>query len=68
MKEWLSDTAAIILALGVACSIIILSINELTHPGHLTTDETTVIATILGAGIGAIATYIGGKVKNENLH
>ena len=52
---------AVILAGGVALSIVILSIGELFHDGHITDTEATTIATILGAGIGAIATFLGGR-------
>lgn len=61
MKEWFSDAVAIILAIGVSTSLILLSVVEFSHSGHLTPDETVVISTVLGAGIGALATHIGGK-------
>lgn len=50
---------AIILALGVAATLVLLAANELTHSGHISSDETTVIATVAGAVVGAVATFLG---------
>lgn len=50
---------AVILALGVSTAIIVLSINELTSAGHVSQEGATLLATVLGAAIGAIATYLG---------
>jgi hypothetical protein len=50
---------AIILALGVAITLVLLAANELTHSGHISSDETTVIATVAGAVVGAVATFLG---------
>lgn len=58
MMTW-HDLAGIILTLGVSISLVLLIITQVIHDGHLTTDETTVIATVLGAAVGAVATYLG---------
>jgi membrane protein DedA with SNARE-associated domain len=61
--DW-SAIVAVILAVGVTGSLLLLSFGELFHDGHLTEAETTTVSTLLGAGIGAIATYLGGRNSN----
>jgi hypothetical protein len=51
--------AAIILALGVSVTVVLLGVETLTHDGHVSPEEATLLATVLGAGVGAIATYLG---------
>lgn len=54
-------TVIIILTIGVTIALIALSVtSEITHE-HLSVEEGTLLSTILGAAIGAIATYIGSK-------
>ena len=50
---------AVILAVGVAAAIVILSANELTTSGHVTGEESTLLSTVLGTAVGAIAGYLG---------
>lgn len=50
---------AVIFAVGISGSILVLAIGELFHDGHLTEPETATISTVLGVGIGALATYLG---------
>jgi hypothetical protein len=50
---------AVILAIGVAAAIVILSANELTTSGHVTGEESTLLSTVLGTAVGAIAGYLG---------
>jgi len=52
---------AIILALGAASSIVLLTVMELTRDGHVTPEEATLLSTVLGAAVGAVATYLGGR-------
>lgn len=58
---WQNTIVAIILAIGISGSLILLSVNEFTHNGHLSEGETTTVSTVLGAGVGALATYMGVK-------
>lgn len=46
--------------------MVAISIVEFKNDGHLSADETTLLATVLGAGVGAVATYIGGKGKEHD--
>ena len=59
---------AIILTLGIAASIVILSVLQLVDDGHVTETESTLLATVLGAGIGAIATYLGLQAGDDSPH
>jgi len=55
----------IILAVGATTTLILLAVMELQRDGHVTDAEATLLATVLGAVIGAIATYLGGKDAHE---
>lgn len=55
---------ALILALGAATSVVLLSISVLTTPGHVTGEESTLLSTVLGATVGAAAAYIGRTVSD----
>lgn len=59
-------TVAVLLALGVAASIILISVAVLNTPGHVTEQEATLLSTVLGAAVGAIATYLGAHGGREN--
>lgn len=50
---------AVILAVGLTAAVVLLAVAELIHSGHVSTDEATLFATVLGATIGAVATYLG---------
>jgi hypothetical protein len=61
-RPYMSDKAgwaALILALGVMVSIVIISVGAEITSTPLTTEEQTLLSTIVGAAIGAVATYIG---------
>jgi len=57
--------SAIILAVGISLAIIILSVGEFFHDGHISETEANTISTILGAGIGALATFLGGRLNGK---
>jgi hypothetical protein len=61
------DLVAIILATGVSSTIILLILVELVpHHSHVSDREADALSVALGAAIGALATYLGGKHKDDN--
>lgn len=54
----------VILAVGVAATVILLVIETMQHIGPISAQESTVLSTVLGAAIGAIATYLGGHARD----
>ena len=50
---------ALVLAVGVAVTVVILSLETVLHTGPISQAEATVLATIVGAIIGAVAAYLG---------
>lgn len=52
--------AAILLAIGVSGTLLILAWNEFRTKGHVTQEEANLLSVLGGAGIGAVATYLGG--------
>jgi hypothetical protein len=60
--EMLSDArglAALVLAGGVAIAIIAIAVGAAVHSGPISAEESTLIATVLGAAVGALATFLG---------
>ena len=57
--------AALLLAAGVTAALVVLSIAagiaEAHTPGRISSEVSTLLATSLGAAIGAVATYLGGQ-------
>jgi hypothetical protein len=53
------DAVALVLALGVAVAIIVIALGAALHEGPISQEESTLLSTALGAGVGAIATYLG---------
>lgn len=51
---------ALLLAFGVAATLVILAYNELHTNGHVTNEEANLLSVLGGAGIGAVAAYLGG--------
>lgn len=64
--DWRS-IAALILALGAAVAIVLLAWSEADHQtaGHISEAESTLLATVLGAMVGAVATYLGTREHRE---
>jgi len=51
--------AALVLALGVAIAIVAIAVGAAVHSGPISAEESTLIATVLGAAVGALATFLG---------
>jgi hypothetical protein len=56
--------AALILAVGLAATVIILAIETIIHTGPVSTQEASLLSTVLGATVGAVAVYLGGHTPN----
>ena len=57
---------AIVLALGLATAVVLLCLETILHRGPVSDTEAAVLSTVLGAAIGAIATYLGGAARGRN--
>ena len=51
---------AIVLALGLAVAVVLLCLETILHRGPVSDSEAAVLSTVLGAAVGAVATYLGG--------
>jgi membrane protein DedA with SNARE-associated domain len=56
---------AVVLAVGVVISVTLLSVSALAAPGHLTGEESTLLSTVVGAMVGAAASYLGGRANGS---
>jgi hypothetical protein len=56
----LRGICAIILAAGVMISLVAAAVAASIRGHEFSPDETTLLSTVLGAAIGAVATYLGG--------
>lgn len=55
----LQGICAIILAAGVTLSLVVAAAAAAIRGHTFSPDETTLLSTVLGAAIGAVATYLG---------
>jgi len=55
---------AIIMAIGASIAIVLLVVETMLHVGSITSQESTVISTTLGAIIGALAVFLGAHQAN----
>ncbi len=60
MSDWRGLTE-LVLAIGVTCAVVVLAIGAAIHRGPISPDEATLLATVLGAAIGALATLLGSR-------
>lgn len=60
--------AALVLAAGVAIAIIAIAVGAAVHSGPISAEESTLIATVLGAAVGALATFMGLRGGNGDGH
>jgi hypothetical protein len=62
--DW-RGVAAVLLVLGVVATLIIGAVNGARNTNYILSDEAlATISTILGAAIGAVAVYLGGRNGN----
>lgn len=62
------DLLAFILGAGAVVAVITLAVAEAVTDGHIGTDASTLFSTVLGAMIGAVATYIGQTtIRRKNM-
>jgi hypothetical protein len=52
--------AVLILATGLAATIVLLAVETILHSGAISTQEASLLSTTLGATVGALAVYLGG--------
>ena len=50
---------AVVLAAGVSLAVIVLAIGAVVSGRALSVEETAVLSAVLGAAVGAVATYLG---------
>jgi hypothetical protein len=60
----LRGLVAVILAAGVAATLIILAVDTARQNGHVTDAEANLLWTLTGAVIGGVAVYLGGRDRN----
>ena len=56
--------AALVLAASTAVCVIVLSIGAAVQAGPISQEDATLLSTVLGAAVGAVATYLGGRGPN----
>lgn len=57
---------ALILAAGTVGAVLLLAASEALSEGHVTLEESSLFSTVLGALIGAVATYLGTTTRKED--
>lgn len=50
---------ALVLAAGVAGAVIVLAVGAVVSGHSLSVEETSVLSAVLGAAVGAVATFLG---------
>jgi hypothetical protein len=58
MNNW-PGLVAVILAAGVAICVIALALGTATQSGPISQEDATLLSTVLGAAVGATATFLG---------
>lgn len=64
-RDW-GGLAALVLATGVAVSLVISAVAGSIRGHQLTPDEITLLSTVTGTSIGAVATYLGMSRRNNH--
>jgi hypothetical protein len=50
---------AVILALAIAATVVIIALETVIHKGAISETEANILSTMVGAIVGAVATYLG---------
>jgi Co/Zn/Cd efflux system component len=58
--------AAVILASGLALALLALAVGTEVTDRQISMEEAALMSTVLGAVVGAIATYLGGAVFHQD--
>lgn len=56
---------AVVLAGGVGLAVVVLAIGAVVSGRTLSVEETAVLSSVLGAAVGALATFLGVKKGDE---
>ena len=56
---------AFVLAVGIACSMVLAICGEVFNREAIGQQGATILSTIFGAAIGAVATYLGGSRERQ---
>lgn len=56
---------AVILAAGTALAVIVLAVGAAATAGPISQEDAALLSTVLGASVGAVATYLGGRGANR---
>jgi hypothetical protein len=59
MLSDLKALTALVLAGGVALAVVVLAVGAAVTHGPISTEESTLLSTVLGAAVGALATFLG---------
>jgi hypothetical protein len=58
------DVAAIILAVGVAAAVVLLSLGAESRAKEISMADAELLSTVLGAAVGALAAFLGGRRRD----
>ena len=56
--------AALIIAFGLSATVVLLAIETILHSGSISTQESSLLSTALGAMVGAVAVFLGGHTTD----
>lgn len=59
------NLVAVVLAAGVSIAVIVLAVGSVAINGPVSTEEATLLSTVLGAAVGAVATYLGTRSSSD---
>lgn len=60
-----SVLVAVVLSAGLAIAICTLAVGAVVHAGPISQEESNLLSTVLGAIVGAVATYLGTRRPDQ---